>query len=64
MSVLGTPLGANARQTAGRNGGARQRSLASRRRFCAVAVSRTSSLAPLNALYMCKPHLDLLALPT
>ena len=29
------------------NGGARQTSLASRRRFCAVAVSRTSSLAPL-----------------
>ena len=30
---------------AARNGGARQRSLASRRRFCAVAVSRTSSLS-------------------
>jgi len=29
-------------------GGARQRSLASRLRFCAVAVSRTSSLTPLK----------------
>ena len=30
------------------NGGGRQRNLTSRLRFCAVAVSRTSSLAPLK----------------
>src|SRR5215212_12240975 len=41
-------LGAYAGQVAARGGGARQRSLASRLRFCAVAVSRTSSLMPLK----------------
>jgi len=39
---------APAGQIAARDGGARQRSLASRLRFCAVAVSRTSSLTPLK----------------
>src|SRR5215210_9525774 len=37
-----------ARQVATQGDGARQRNLASRLRFCAVAVSSTSSLAPLK----------------
>ena len=35
-------------QACAANGGGRQRNLTSRLRFCAVAVSRTSSLAPLK----------------
>jgi hypothetical protein len=54
--------------TAAIGGGARQTSLASRIRFCAVAVSSTSSLPPLKPRsrsrssfrmrFICKPHLE------
>jgi len=43
-----TGLTGYAAQGTGANGGVRQRNLTRRRRFCAVAVSSTSSLAPLK----------------